>query len=183
MPTVEKLDAERSKRRPKVDDYSVHRHYFVDEAGDPTLFNRRKEVVIGKEGCSKYFILGCAEINDISPLRTELEALRADLLSDPYFNGVPSMNAAAGRTAVAFHAKDDPAEVRREVFKLLLRQSIKFIAIVRDKRSVLSYVRERNARDGAYRYSPNELYDQMVRRLFKERLHKGASFNVEFARR
>jgi hypothetical protein len=34
------------------------RYYFVDEAGDPMLFNRRKEVVVGGEGCSNYFILG-----------------------------------------------------------------------------------------------------------------------------
>jgi hypothetical protein len=33
-------------------------NYFVDEAGDGTLFNRKKRVVVGQEGCSKFFILG-----------------------------------------------------------------------------------------------------------------------------
>jgi len=26
-------------------------HYFVDEAGDPTLFNRRGRIIIGDSGC------------------------------------------------------------------------------------------------------------------------------------
>ncbi len=29
-------------------------HYFVDEAGDPTLFNRKGQLIIGNEGCSRY---------------------------------------------------------------------------------------------------------------------------------
>jgi len=28
------------------------RHYFVDEAGDGNIFNHRKEIVVGQEGCS-----------------------------------------------------------------------------------------------------------------------------------
>lgn len=35
------------------------RRYFVDEAGDPVLFNRRREVVVGRDGCSRYFVIGC----------------------------------------------------------------------------------------------------------------------------
>ena len=31
-------------------------HYFVDEAGDGTLFNKRKRIVVGREGCSLCFI-------------------------------------------------------------------------------------------------------------------------------
>jgi hypothetical protein len=30
-------------------------HYFVDEAGDPVLFDGRGRVLIGMEGCSRYF--------------------------------------------------------------------------------------------------------------------------------
>jgi len=44
-------------------------------------------------------------------------------------------------------------------------------------------VRRRNDADPAYRYRPNELYDFMVRRLFKERLHKHNTYQVCFARR
>jgi hypothetical protein len=38
------------------------RHYFVDEAGDGTLFNGKGQVLIGSEGCSRFFILGLVDI-------------------------------------------------------------------------------------------------------------------------
>jgi len=34
------------------------RYYFVDEAGDGNLFNRKGRLHFGEEGCSGYFILG-----------------------------------------------------------------------------------------------------------------------------
>lgn len=40
------------------------RHYYVDEAGDLTLFNKKGKVIIGQEGCSKLFFLGTAHIID-----------------------------------------------------------------------------------------------------------------------
>ena len=85
------------------------------------------------------------------------------------------------KTALYFHAKDDLPEVRREVFQLLQRHPIRFSAVIRDKRTVLDYVRSRNERDSTYRYQPNELYDYAVRRLFKERLHKHDGYNICFA--
>lgn len=159
------------------------RCYFVDEAGDPTLFNARKQVIIGQEGCSRYFILGVLAMDDPEPLAREISQLRAALLADPYFKRVPSMQPQAMKTAVAFHAKDDLPEVRREVFKLLMQHDARFLAVVRDKQAVLSYVRQRNERDPDYRYHPNELYDSLVRRLFKNLLHKADGYRVHFARR
>ncbi len=47
----------------------LKRHYFIDEAGDLTLFNKKKKVIIGNEGCSKYFILGVAHITDPHSVR------------------------------------------------------------------------------------------------------------------
>jgi len=161
------------------------RQYFVDEAGDPILFNRRKQIVVATEGCSGYFVLGLMDIADPDRLGAAMERLRQDLLSDPYLRDVPSMKAKAGRTALAFHAKDDPPEVRREVFKLLMREehSMRFFAVVRDKQAVLAYVRQRNEQDSGYRYRPNELYDSLVSRLFKDRLHKDDGYRIHFARR
>ena len=90
------------------------RHYFVDEAGDPVLFNRRKQIVVGTGGCSGHFVLGLTDIADPVGLGAAIKQLRRDLLSDPYFMDVPSMKAEAGKTASACHAKDDLPEVRRE---------------------------------------------------------------------
>jgi hypothetical protein len=112
-----------------------------------------------------------------------MDALRGALLEDPYFRGVPSMQPGARKTAVAFHAKDDVAEVRREVFALLQRHELRFFAVVRNKASVVQYVWQRNQADPGYRYRPNELYDYMVRRLFKNLLHKDDAYEVWFSRR
>jgi hypothetical protein len=114
-------------------------------------------------------------------LGADLEKLRAQLMADPYFKDVPSMQTAARKTALYFHAKDDLPEVRREVFKLLQRHPLRFSAVVRDKQTVLDYVRTRNQRDPQYRYKADELYDHAVRRLFKERLHKHEGYRIRFA--
>ncbi len=160
-----------------------HKCYFVDEAGDPTLFGSRGKVLVGGEGCSRFFALGLADVEHPTKLATALAALRAQLLTDPYFKDVPSMQPGRRKTALLFHAKDDLPEVRREVFRVLRQHEIRFSAIVRDKLRVLTYVRRRNETDPEYRYNPNELYDYMVRRLFKTRLHKHGSYRICFARR
>lgn len=159
------------------------RHYFVDEAGDGTLFDRKGHVLIGTDGCSRYFMLGVVDVPDPLALQRDMDALRARLLADPYFKDVPSFQPTAQKTALAFHAKDDLPEVRREVFALLLQHSVRFLAVVRDKQKLLEYVRQRNEREAAYRYNPNELYDYLVRRLFKTLLHKDDEYNITFARR
>jgi hypothetical protein len=157
------------------------KHYFVDEAGDPVLFDGRGRVLVGTEGCSRYFAVGLLDAANAANLAAELNKLRADLLADPYFKNVPSMQPEAKKTALYFHAKDDLPEVRREVFKLLPRHELKFSAVVRNKQSVLDYVRARNERDAAYRYKADELYDHAVRRIFKERLHKHDGYDIRFA--
>jgi len=159
------------------------RDYFVDEAGDGTLFSKHGRVIVGTEGCSRFFILGLVDIADPDAVGRELNDLRAQLLADPYFKGVPSMQPEARKTALAFHAKDDLPEIRREVFSFLQRHEFHLSAVVRNKLQVVNYVRQRSKHDTSYRYHPNELYDYMVRRLFKDRLHKDDAYNIYFAKR
>lgn len=161
----------------------VQRHYFVDEAGDPVLFDAKGRALPGQDGCSRHFILGVLDVADPVALGAELESLRAELLADPYFRDVPSMQPERRKTAWMFHAKDDVPEVRREVFRVLMRHPVQFFAVVRDKHTVLDYVRQRNRLDERYRYHPNELYDTMVARLFKNRLHLTPEVHVCFAER
>ncbi len=160
------------------------RHYFIDEGGDGTLFSKRGKVLIGTEGCSRFFILGLLEVPDPMALQYTLDDLRARLMSDPYFDDVPSMQAKWRKTAVAFHAKDDLPEVRREVFRLLRdTEELRFFAVVADKWRALEYVRERNESDPDYHYHPNELYDYLVGRLFKQRLHQSNKYHITFSKR
>lgn len=157
--------------------------YCVDEAGDSVLWGRRGKMLIGTEGCSSYFILGMVQVSDAARLQAEAEGLRQQILADPYFRGVPSMDPAKRRTAVAFHAKDDPPEVRRDFFKLLLRHDITFHAVVRDKRRVAQIVRDSTMLHPNYAYNQNQLYDDLARRLFHDKLHLADAYSVLFARR
>lgn len=159
------------------------RYYFVDEAGDGNLFNRKGRLQFGADGCSRYFILGVLDVPDPARISQELNVVRAQLLADPYFRKVPSMQPEARKTALAFHAKDDIPEVRREVFTYLSKQNLRFFAAVRDKSAVADYAVQRRERDGTYRYQPNELYDYMVRSLFKGLLHKDDAYVVHFSKR
>jgi hypothetical protein len=86
--------------------------YFVDEAGDPTLFSGKGKILIGQEGCSYYFMMGVLQVPDPQPPSRELEALRHNLLADPYFRRVPSMQPEQRKTSVMFHAKDDCPRTR-----------------------------------------------------------------------
>lgn len=159
------------------------RKYYVDESGDATIFGQRGKVLVGTQGCSRYFILGVLDIPNPLSLQEELDELRRSLLADPYFKGVPSMQPSARKTSLHFHAKDDLPEVRREVLSLLQRHQCRFFAVVRDKQRVLKYVQRRNTLDLSYRYRPSELYDYMVRVLFKNILHKDPHYEIFFSKR
>lgn len=101
-------------------------------------------------------------------LAAGLTALRTELLADPLLNVIPSMRPVAGKTALFFHAKDDAPEVRYAVFRLLMKQSLKFSAVVKDKRVLLGDVLRRNESEAGYRYKADghELYDELIARLF-----------------
>ncbi len=159
------------------------RSYFVDEAGDARIFDAKGRLAAGQEGCSSFFILGALDAVDPASLSQDMDDLRAQLLADPYFRDVPSMQPDARKTALAFHAKDDIPEVRREVFSLLARHNLRFLAVVRDKRCVSEDERERRRLHPGYRYNQNDLYDSLVRRLFKNLLHKANAYDIYFARR
>lgn len=163
---------------------SLKVHYFVDEAGDSTLFSRTGRVIVGESGCSRNFIIGLLEVEDPVKLSTRLASLRQEFLRDSYFKSVPSFQPEARKTAIAFHAKDDLPEVRREVFRLLNEEpGLRYFAVVRDKLKVLDYVRQRSERDPSYRYRPDELYDFLIRGLFRDRLHQGDVYDIVFAKR
>ncbi len=159
------------------------RNYFVDEAGNGELFDKKGRVIIGTEGCSRFFIMELLDVPNPEKLTQDMEKLRLRLLTDPYFKGVPSMQPQERKTALFFHAKDDVPEVRREMFSLLRRHSLRFYAVVRDKSVVAQYVRQRNAEEPTYRYKPNELYNDLVNQMFNGLLHKHDVYNVCFARR
>lgn len=161
-------------------------HYFVDEAGDPVLFEgRRGKPLVGSTGCSQFFILGKLEVDEPALLADKLIALRTELLADPYFAGVESFRPERRKTALAFHAKDDLPEVRHQVFNLLRAEgkSLRFHAVVCDKENLTRRETDKRERDAAYRYQPNALYDSLVRSLFSKFHRLADSYALCVARR
>ena len=92
------------------------------------------------------------------------------------------MQPGAGKTAICFHAKDDLPEVRREVFKLLPKLGAKVQVAVRRK-AVLAQEARTVMQSTGKRMSENAVYDNLVKRLFKNLLHKSQDNRVTFARR
>jgi len=167
-----------------MDEHLNSQLYFVDEAGDSVIFSKKGKIIVGNEGCSRFFMLGLLEVGDSTSLESEISQLRSDLLSDPYFKGVPSMQAKSRKTALAFHAKDDLPEVRMKVFELFRnRNDISFFAVIADKLSTLAYIQSRQSYDPKYKYAKDEVYDFLVRRLFKHRLHQSHDYKIVFAKR
>lgn len=157
------------------------RHYFVDEAGDLNLFNKKGRVLLGTPGVSNFFMVGVALLPDPVSAHQKLEALRAALLADPYFKGVSSFKPEAKKTALAFHAKDDLPEVRREVFKLLLQFGAQVQVVIRRK-SVLVQEGRTLFRYGQ-KLRPQAVYDDLIARVFHNMLHQADQNLIVFARR
>lgn len=67
------------------------RHYFVDEAGDLTLFNKKGEIIVGTEGCSKFFIVGVALLQNSHDVRKSLSQLKEKILTDSYLSEIKSL--------------------------------------------------------------------------------------------
>lgn len=158
-------------------------NYFVDEAGDGVLFGRKGRLRLQDEDACKFFMLGMVSCDEPEKLARKLSDLRSQLMANPLYASIYSMQPEARKTARAFHAKDDHSEVRARVFEFLMGEDFKFFAVIKDMRAVLREVGTRNLRDPKYRYHPNELYDQTVAMLFKQRLHKHEQISVCIARR
>jgi hypothetical protein len=157
------------------------KHYFVDEAGDGTLFDKKGRAIIGEEGCSKFFMVGLADITDAAAIKAEFDALRVQVSNDPFLKKLRQFKPERKETSVYFHATVDPVEVRWEVYKILLRHEFRFSAVIKTKQTVLEYVKSRNQQDKSYWYHEDELYDFILRRLFKDRLHQHDQYRVTFA--
>jgi len=162
-------------------------HSYVDEAGDPILFGSRRGsgVIIGNDGCSKFFIMGKLEVAVHESLSQQLTELRRELLADPYFAGVESFKPERPKTAHGFHANNDLPEVRYQVFKLLREMGgdLRFHAVVADKRVIAERETKRRAQDPKARYQENTVYDSLIRELYGKFHRLADEYHIWIARR
>ncbi|MBI5051941.1 MAG: DUF3800 domain-containing protein [Chloroflexi bacterium] len=82
---------------------------------------------------------------------------------------------------IAFHAKNDLPEVRREVFKVLPALGAKILVAIRRK-DVLAREAQAIFRYGR-KLKANDIYDDLVMRLFRNLLHTADENRIVFARR
>lgn len=146
-------------------------YFFVDESGDPTFYDRKGNLIVGREGCSKILILGFIKTEKPKVLRQKIEVLRKKLIYDPYLSGIPSIR----KTAIAFHAKDDCLEVRQAVFKLL--PGLDFKAEVFVARKTEKIFKQK------YRSKEDLFYDDLISKLFENHLQQGEKIFIYFSKR
>jgi hypothetical protein len=148
-----------------------HNWFFVDESGDPTFYNRRGELIVGQEGCSHILMLGFIETTNPHALRQSILQLQEDIVQDPYFQGVSSLE----KTKIAFHAKDDLPEIRYRVYKHIATLDFRAQFIIARKA-------ERTFQN-KFQANPNLFYDSLITRLFQNVLHRYQRNSIIFAKR
>ncbi len=158
------------------------RHYFVDEAGDLSFFNKKGRIIVGQPGASKFFMVGVAQIAEPEAVAWELNILRSRLTTHPRYRNIPSMQIEAKKTAIAFHAKDDYAEIREQVFELIQCFDIKVFVAIRSKAEIAEAAKA-DFRILGKKLQQNAIYDDLIMRLFKNLLHKADIVQIAIARR
>ncbi|MFA5263155.1 MAG: DUF3800 domain-containing protein [Opitutaceae bacterium] len=160
-------------------------YHFVDEAGQPTLFNGKGKLIAGTEVCSRFFMLGKLEVDEPAKLEEALASLHSEIITDPYFTGIPQLRPDDKRTRKGFHAKDDPIEVRYSVFRLLrsFGPSLRFYAVVRDKLVLADEEKAKRSAKPGYRYRENDLYDGLTRELYNKFHRLGDELHITYAER
>ena len=146
-------------------------YFFVDESGDATFYNGKKELILGQDGCSPILILGLIKTKTPKLLRAGLEELRQEVINNPYFQGIPSLKA----TAKSFHAKNDIPEIRMLVFNKLKELDFKSEFVVARKKEEIFVNRHKKNKD--------LFYFDLVSKLFENNLHKNHQNKIYFSKK
>ncbi len=144
-------------------------YYFVDESGDPIFYNKYGKLIIGNEGVSKALILGFIKTDDPHSIRAALVKLREEISKDEYLKDIPSIK----KSLVAFHAKDDTPEVKEKVFRLI--KDLNFSAEIYVGRKIPDMFNKK------YERKEYKFYDDLVSKLFENKLHISSNNEIYFA--
>jgi hypothetical protein len=144
-------------------------YFFVDESGDPIFYNRYGKLIVGNEGVSKTLILGFIKTDDPHSIRIALDKLRNEISKDSYLSSIPSVK----KSLVSFHAKDDCPEVKEKVFRLI--KDLNFSAEIFVGRKIPNIFNKRHLRK-EYKF-----YDDLVSKLFENKLHISSNNEIYFA--
>ena len=144
-------------------------YFFVDESGDPTFYDRNGNLIVGNEGVSKVLLLGFIRTEDPKMIRRTLEKLRVKLANDKYLQGIPSLE----KSLISFHAKDDSPEVKQAVYKTILDMDFSAeLVVARKIKGIFNY---------KYQSSESKFYDDLISKLFENKLHISQTNEIYFA--
>jgi hypothetical protein len=145
-------------------------YFFVDESGDPKFFNKYGKNIVGTEGCSKILILGLIRTYYPNHIRKEILKLLNIIAKDEYLLAIPSVNKTIN---IGFHAKDDTPEVREKFYKIIKKLDFKAEFFVARKDEKIFMKRHKG--------KENLFYDEMIIKLFQNKLHKTRNNKIYFA--
>lgn len=147
-------------------------YFFVDESGDPTFYNKHSKYIVGEYGSSPILILGFIKTNNPQSLRKAVMDLKNEILNDSYLQKIPSFKKTLDK---GFHAKNDRPEIREKFFKTILSL---------DFRSEF-YVARKIEKIFINRHKGKEIlfYNDMIVKLFENKLHKSPENYIYFATR
>lgn len=137
--------------------------------GDPTILGRKGRNLLQEELVSPVFIFGYLETEKPKQITHTLNALRKEIMNDPYFHGIPSLSS----TRHGFHANKECPEVRERVFRALQRLDLKVHMVV--ARKDLARFRKK------FDLKAKRLYGYLVSKLFENRLHLYQEIDIYFA--
>lgn len=154
----------------------MYYHRFLDEAGDTTYFGKGKKNIIGLKGVSSFFIIGMVKFFEPIPIiRNNLILLQNQVIEDPYFLEVPSIQKRIKNKGFYFHATDDPPEVRKIFYDFIKTVNCKFKVVV-TKKSIQSYINKFNSNEA-------ELYAHLLSDIVSSKLKVGKKFVFNIAER
>lgn len=151
-------------------------HRFLDEAGDTTFFGKGKITIVGSEGVSKAFIIGMVKFKEpLQPLREKIINLQNEVIKDPYFKDIPSIQKKVNSKGYYFHATDDIPEVRKIFFEFINSINLSFEAVVGRKIYEIFY-KKHNSREV-------EFYADLLSHLLKNKLQIGGKLILNISER
>lgn len=137
------------------------KHYhFIDESGNPEFYGAKKKLLIGHSGYQPYLIIGMMSCEDRKKIRQEVLAFCNNILSDPLYNTIPSIQK-AGDTWLP-HARNDHPEIRAKFFEFLRQLSGYRCSIVIGRKDIDIFTSKHNSR-------PEEFYFDLLHHLLKEK--------------
>jgi hypothetical protein len=82
---------------------------------DGVLFGPKGRNRLADPDAARFFMLGMVRCSDDAGVASAMEGLRHDILGNPLYSSIPSVQPKVGKTARQFHAKDDHPEIRAKV--------------------------------------------------------------------